>query len=124
MGKVTSNIAVAARAAGIAMVAAHGGLGAEEPPATLAIYVNGGLEACVEGVARLKDLPYREDRSDARAQWVVKPAAGRGPGPCPAGIPRRLPLPRTVSAVDGESRTFVSDGERTTLHTFIFGAGR
>jgi hypothetical protein len=124
MGKVTSNIGVAAGAAGIVMFAAHGALRAEEPPATLAIYVNGRLEECVEGVARLKDLAYREDSSDPRAQWVVRPAAGRGPCPCPANIPRRLPLPRTVSAVEGESRTFVSEGERTTLQTFIFGVGR
>jgi hypothetical protein len=41
MGKVTSNSVVAARAAGIVMFAANGAVRAEEPAATLAIYVNG-----------------------------------------------------------------------------------
>jgi hypothetical protein len=118
----TRNSLLAAAAA--LMVGGPGAPRAEEAPARLAIYVNGVLEQCVAGVARLSDVPYREETSDRRTRWELKAVRGRAAGGCPDAIPRRLPLPANAAAVEGETRTFVSAGERTTWKTFIFGAGK
>lgn len=46
------------------------------------------------------------------------------PRACPGSIAAALPLPANVSAVEVETKTLVSGGERLTIRTFMFGAGR
>jgi hypothetical protein len=106
------------------IVGGNGGARAEESRATLAVYANGVLEYCVKGVTRLKDVPYREGTSDPRTRMALEPAGSGGSGACLDTIPRKLPSPANVSALEGESKSFVSEGERMTIRTFIFGAVR
>ena len=116
------NIVVAAPA--VLIVGGNGAAWAQEAPASLALYVNGVLEYCVQGAARVRDIPYREGTSDPRTRPELEPAAAAAARACPGSIPSALPLPTNVSAVEVEKKTVVSGGERLTIRTFIFGAGR
>jgi hypothetical protein len=119
---VTRAVGVAVMATAL-MVGWPGATRAEGASAILALYANGVLETCVEGMARERDIPWREDTSDPRTRVVLKPVGSADSGVCPDTIPRRLPLPANVAAVEGEGRTLVSEGERMTIRTFIFDAG-
>jgi hypothetical protein len=100
-----------------------GDVRAADPPARLALYVNGVLQGCIEGVARRVDRSYREDRSEPHTSWELKPTGSQELGACPARIPRALPLPAGVSALEGDKKSFGSENERRVWQTFIFVSG-
>lgn len=66
------NIVVAATA--VLIVDGNGAARVQGAPARLALYVNGVLEFCVQGTARLRDIPYREGTSDPRTRPELEPA--------------------------------------------------
>jgi hypothetical protein len=111
-------------AAAVLIVGGNGAARAGETPARLALYVNGVLEFCEQGAARLRDIPYREGTSDPRTRPVLQPAGSAAARACPGSVPAALPLPAHVSAVEVDTKTLVFGGERLMIRTFIFGAGR
>jgi hypothetical protein len=110
--------------AGVLCAGVSGQAGAADLPAKLALYVNGVLQGCLEGVARAVDRSYREDRSEPHTRWGLEPKGSRELGACPDRIPRALPLPAGVSALEGEKKIVGSGDGRRVWQTFIFLSGQ